>query len=155
MIALFPIMAALNMIINKAWAAIEKLLIQWKPHLSDRIKREFLQVVLLYGRTAWILTNILKKKAKLELHKMLCAFLNKFWTHLPIKQKNKRAMVSTGRWRMCVAGICSLTFGFDNIPLSIRIVMQAIDCWVWLRRLALFTVYISVCNRNFSLLFLL
>ena len=55
--------------IGKAKTAIYKLLIIWKPDLSDNIKWEFFQavamLVLLHGCTAWTLTKHFgKKKAK-------------------------------------------------------------------------------------------
>ena len=59
-----------NMLIRKAWTAIDKLSIIWKSDLSNRIKWEFFQAiavsVLLYGCTSSILTNRLKQYGAMQ-----------------------------------------------------------------------------------------
>ena len=51
-----------NIRIGKAWATVNKLSKIWKSNLPARMKRDFFQAtvltVLLYGCTAWTLTNV-------------------------------------------------------------------------------------------------
>ena len=50
----------------KAWTAIDKLSVIWKPDLTDKMKRSFFQAavvwILLYRCTTWTLTKRLEKK---------------------------------------------------------------------------------------------
>ena len=52
--------------LTKAWTAISRLSIIWKPDLTDKMKRSFFQAavtsILLYGCTTWTLTKRLEKK---------------------------------------------------------------------------------------------
>ena len=52
--------------LTKAWTAIDKLSIIWKPNLTDKMKRSFFQAavvpIVLYGCTTWTLTKRLEKK---------------------------------------------------------------------------------------------
>ena len=54
-----------NICIDKALTAVDKLSTIWKSDLSDKIKRKFFQSVavseLLYGCTTWITTKRLEK----------------------------------------------------------------------------------------------
>ena len=72
----------INMWVAKAWTAINRLSITWKPDLTDKIKRSFYQAavvsILLYGFTTWMLTKHMKR--------MLWAILNKSWRQHPTKK---------------------------------------------------------------------
>ena len=50
----------------KVWTAIDRLSIIWKSNLSDKIKLNFFQAVvvsiILYGFTIWKLTKYIEKK---------------------------------------------------------------------------------------------
>ena len=63
----------INMRQAKACTAIDRLSIIWKSDLSDKMKHNFFQVVvvslLLYGCTPWTLTKRIEKKARWELLK--------------------------------------------------------------------------------------
>ena len=63
----------INTRLMKAWTAIDKLSIIWKPDLTDKMKRSFYQaavvLILLYGCTTWTLTKRLEKKIDGNLHK--------------------------------------------------------------------------------------
>ena len=56
----------IDMLLMKAWTAIDKLLIIWKSDLTDKMKHSFFQAVvmsiLLYRCTTWMLTKRLEKK---------------------------------------------------------------------------------------------
>ena len=75
--------------LTKAWTAIHRLLIIWKPDLTDKMKRRFFQAavvsILLYGRTTWTITKQLKKKLDGNYTRMLRAILNKSWRQHPTK----------------------------------------------------------------------
>ena len=77
----------INMQLMKAWTAIDRLSIMWKSNLSDKIKCNFFQAVLLYGCTTWMLTKRRGKKLDRNCIRMLWAILNKFWKQHPIKQQ--------------------------------------------------------------------
>ena len=55
----------IDMRLAKAWTAVDRLLVIWKSVLSDKIKCDFFQAVivsiLLYGCTTWTLTNRTEK----------------------------------------------------------------------------------------------
>ena len=73
--------------LTKALPAIDRLSIIWKSHLTDKIKRSFLQAAVvsiqLYGCTNWTLTKGLEKKLDANYTRMLRAILNKsWWQHL-------------------------------------------------------------------------
>ena len=75
----------------KAWTAIDSLWIIWKSDLTDKIKRNFSQAVvvsiLLHGCTTWTLTKRMEKKLDGNYTRMLRAILNKSgWQH-PTKQQ--------------------------------------------------------------------
>ena len=61
--------SGVNIRLAKAWIATERPLTKWKSNLSNKIKQNFFQAVvvsvLLYGCTTWNL----KKKTRWELHK--------------------------------------------------------------------------------------
>ena len=68
-----------NIVIGKAWTAMERLLIIWKPDLSDQVKWEFFQAVAvsvpLYSCATWTLMKHLEKKLHFDLYKdTLCCF---------------------------------------------------------------------------------
>ena len=69
--------------LTKAWTAIDKLSIIWKSDLTDRMKCNFFQTVvvsiLLYGFTTGTLTKRLEKKLDGNYTRMLQAILNKSW----------------------------------------------------------------------------
>ena len=69
--------------LTKAWTAIDKLSIIWKPDLTDKMKRSFFQAavvsILLYGCTTWTLAKRLEKKLDGNYTRMLRAILNKSW----------------------------------------------------------------------------
>ena len=66
----------INMQLAKAWTAIDSLSIIWKSNLSDEIKRNFFQAVivsiLLYRCTIWTLTSCIEKKLDGNRTRMLC-----------------------------------------------------------------------------------
>ena len=63
----------INTRLAKALKAINRLSAIWESDLSDKIKRNFVQTVvvsiLLYGRTSETLTKRIEKKARRQLHK--------------------------------------------------------------------------------------
>ena len=69
--------------LTKAWTAIDRLSIKWKPDLADKMKLSFFQAaivsILLYGCTTWTLTKRLKKKLDGNYTRMLRAILNNSW----------------------------------------------------------------------------
>ena len=81
----------INMWLAKAWIAINRLSIIQKPNLSDKIKHNFSQAVivsiLLYGCTTWTLTKCIKKKLYRNCTRMLRIILNKSWKQHTIKQQ--------------------------------------------------------------------
>ena len=80
----------INMRLTEVWTAIDKLLIIWKPNLSDKIKHNFFQAtvvsILLYGCTTWTLTKCMEKKLDGNCSRMLQVILNKSWKWHPRKQ---------------------------------------------------------------------
>ena len=79
----------INTQLAKAWTSIDRLLIIWKPNLSNEIKCNFFQVVvlsiLLYGCTPWTLKKFNKKK--LDSNWMVRSILNNSWRQHPTKQQ--------------------------------------------------------------------
>ena len=75
--------------LTKAWTAIDKLSVIWKPDLTDKMKRSFFQAavvsILLYGCTTWTLTKRIEKKRDGKYTRMLWAILNKSWRQHPTK----------------------------------------------------------------------
>ena len=81
----------------------------WKSHLTGKMKRSFLQAVvvsiLLYGCTTWTLTKRLEEKLDVNYTRMLRAILNKSWwqhptrhqlySHLPLISKTIQVMQDT------------------------------------------------------------
>ena len=71
----------------KAWTAINRLLVIWKSHLADKMKRSFFQAaivsILLYGCITWMLTKHMEKKLDGNYTRMLWAILNKSWRQHP------------------------------------------------------------------------
>ena len=57
----------INTRLAKAWTAIDSLSVIWKSDLTDKMKRNFFQElvvsILLYECTTWTLTKRMKKKA--------------------------------------------------------------------------------------------
>ena len=77
-----------NMILAKAWTALNWLSVIWKSDLTDKIKRSFFSQVavvsiLLYG---WTLTKRMEKKLDGNYTRMLRAILSKSWRQHPTKQ---------------------------------------------------------------------
>ena len=76
--------------LTKAWIAIDRLSIIWKPDLTDKMKRSFFQAavasILLYGCTTWTLTKRLKKLDD-NYTRMLRAILNKSWQQHPARHQ--------------------------------------------------------------------
>ena len=62
----------------------------WKSDLTDKLKRQFFQAVvvsvLLYGCTTWTLIRCLEKKIDGSCTRMLPAVLNKSWKQHPTKE---------------------------------------------------------------------
>ena len=81
----------ISMQLAKAWTAIDRLLVQWKSDLTDKIKLSFFQaatmLILLYGCTTWKLTKCMEKKLDGNYTRMLWAILNKSWRQHPTKQQ--------------------------------------------------------------------
>ena len=75
----------------KAWTAINRLLVIWKPDMTDKMKRIFFQAaivsILLYGCTIWTLTKRMEKKLDSNYTRMLWAILNKSWRQHSTKQQ--------------------------------------------------------------------
>ena len=73
----------IDMLLTKAWTAIDKLSIIWKSDMTDKMKRSFIQAmvvsILLSGCTTWTLTKRLEKKLDGNYTRMLRAILNKSW----------------------------------------------------------------------------
>ena len=69
--------------LTKAWTVIDKLLIEWKSNLTDKMKRSFFQAavvsILPYGCTTWTLTKRVEKKLDGNYTRMLRTILNKSW----------------------------------------------------------------------------
>ena len=65
------------------WTTINRLSITWKFDLSNKIKRDFFQIVLVsilsYGCSTWTLTTYMEKKQNGNYLRMLHDFLNKSW----------------------------------------------------------------------------
>ena len=81
----------IDMLLTKAWTAIDRLSIIWKSNLTDKMKRSFFQAavvsILLYGCTTWTLTKRLEKKLDGNYTRMLRAILNKSWRQHPTKHQ--------------------------------------------------------------------
>ena len=77
----------INMLLAKAWTAINRLLFIWKSDLTDKIECSFFQatvvLILLYGCTTWMLTKHMEKKLDSNYTRMLRAILNKTWRQHP------------------------------------------------------------------------
>ena len=75
--------------IAKAWVALNKIKSVWNSNLSDDLKRSFFRAtvesVLMYGATAWTLTETLESKLDGTYTRMLRAVLNISWRHHPTK----------------------------------------------------------------------
>ena len=73
----------INTRLAKASTAIDRLSVIWKSDLSDKIKHNFFQAVvvsiLLYGCTNWALTKRIEKKLDGNYTRMLWAILSKSW----------------------------------------------------------------------------
>ena len=81
----------INMRLAKAWIAIDWLFVIWKLNLTDKIKHNFFQamvvLILLYGCTTWPLTKCMGKKLDGNYTRMLQALLNKSWRQHSSKQQ--------------------------------------------------------------------
>ena len=81
----------INTRLMKVWTAIDRLLIIWKSHLTDKMKRSFFLAadvsILLYGCTTWALTKRLEKKLDVNCIRMLQAILNKSWRQQPTRHQ--------------------------------------------------------------------
>ena len=77
--------------LTKAWTAINRLSIIWKPDLTNKMKRSFFQTavasILLYGCTTWTLSKRLEKKLDGNYTRMLRAILNKSWRQHPTRHQ--------------------------------------------------------------------
>ena len=80
----------INTQLAKAWTAIDRLSVIWKPDLTDKMKRSLFQaavmLILLYGCTTWTLTKRMEKKFDSNYTRMLQVILNKSWRQHPTKQ---------------------------------------------------------------------
>ena len=76
--------------LTKAWTAINRLSVIWKPDLTDKMKRSSLQAaivsILLCGCTTWMITKRMEKKLDGNYTRMLRG-LNKSWRQHPTKQQ--------------------------------------------------------------------
>ena len=81
----------INMLLTKAWTAINRLLVIWKSDLTVKMKCSFFQAafmsILLYGGTTWMLTKRMEKKLDDNYTRMLRAILNKSSRQHPTKQQ--------------------------------------------------------------------
>ena len=77
--------------LTKSWTIIDKLSIIWKSDLTDKMKRSFLQAVIvsipLYGCTILTLTKRLEEKLDGNYTRMLRAILNKSWRQHPTRHQ--------------------------------------------------------------------
>ena len=77
--------------LTKAWTAIDRLSIIWKPDLTDKMKRSFFQAavvsILQYECTTWTLTKRLQKKLYGNYTRMLRVILNKSWRQHPTRHQ--------------------------------------------------------------------
>ena len=75
----------------KMWTAFNRLSIIWKSYLSDKIKQDIFEEVvvsvLLYGSTTWTLTKRIEKKFDGKCTWMLRVILNKSRKQHPTKQQ--------------------------------------------------------------------
>ena len=75
----------------KPWTAIDKLSVIWKSDLTDKMKRNLFQAmvvsILLYGCTTWTLIKRMAKKLDGNYTRMLRAILNKSWRQHSTKQQ--------------------------------------------------------------------
>ena len=80
----------INTRLAKAWAAIDRLSVIWKSHLTDKMKRSFFQAAVVsiqrYGCTTWTLTKRMEKKLDGNYTRILRAIFNKFWRQHSTKQ---------------------------------------------------------------------
>ena len=80
-----------NTRLAKAWTAIDRLSVIWKSDISDKIKHNFFQAVvvsiLLYGCTTSTLTKRIEKKIDGNCTSMLRVILSKSWKQHPTKQQ--------------------------------------------------------------------
>ena len=81
----------INTRLAKSWTAIDGLSVIWKSDLTDKIKLNFFQAVvvsiLLYGCTPWTLTKRMQKKLDGNYTRMLRAILNRSWRQHSTKQQ--------------------------------------------------------------------
>ena len=100
-----------NIYIGKSWMAVNRLLIIWKSHISDKIRWEFFQAVvvseLLYGCTTWMLMKHIEKKLDGNYTRMLHAVLNKSWKQYLTKHQLYDHVPSISqaiqvRWTRCI-----------------------------------------------------
>ena len=86
----------INTQLAKAWTAIYRLSVIWKSDLTDKIKHNFFQAVvmliLLSGCTTWTLIKCMEKKLDSNYTRRLWAVLNKSWRQHPIKQQPLRKL---------------------------------------------------------------
>ena len=81
----------INTRLVKAWTAIDRQMVIWKSDISDKIKRDFFQAVvvsiLVIGCTTLTLSKRIEKKLDGNWTRMLRALLNKFWKQHSTKQQ--------------------------------------------------------------------
>ena len=80
-----------NTQLAKAWTAIDRLSVLWESGLTDKIKGNFFQAVivsiLLYGCITWMLTKRMEKTLDGNYTRILRALMNKSWRQQPIKKQ--------------------------------------------------------------------
>ena len=76
--------------ISKAWSTLDRLRTVWKSTLPEQIKKGFFRAVvesvLLYGSSAWTLTDRLENKLYRTYTRMLRAIVNIHWSTHPKKE---------------------------------------------------------------------
>ena len=81
----------IDMLLAKAWTAINRISVIWKSDLTDKMKHIFSQAavvsILLYRCTTLTLTKRMEKKLDGNYTRMLQAILSKSWRQHPIKQR--------------------------------------------------------------------
>ena len=84
-----PTETDINTQLAKVWTTIDRLSVIWKSNMTDKIKRNFFQAVvmsiLLYGCTTWTLTKHMEKKLDGNYTRTLRTILNKSWRQQPHK----------------------------------------------------------------------
>ena len=82
--------ADIDTLLTKAWTAIDKPLVIWKPVLTDKIKRSFFQAavvsIILYGCTTWTLTKRMENIILTASSTIFSFWYDLTWDWTPVSQ---------------------------------------------------------------------